>query len=515
MGASVLPHRWLKTRNPSKDSKNDNQQSLHLYCTKPNSTDHHPHNRGEGPAVRYQFARYFQMRSATFHFEPRRICSYLPTMMTAVVLVLLWQPQTVRSLTPNLPPLPDGPRRRATIKNKKPAGTSNSPTPRDNNYHTSDFGARQNHPTSYDPSPPFLGPLELEQPWRDDAALVTPDSTATATTSRSFNVGRERIRHYYQRQNLALLPPKPLKPSSPTKQKLKAIVDHLAYHNAPVDVKEVCESVEFVLRTRKRLLGAVKQQQTQSQQQQQPRQKREPTAASCENGAHHTIHLYDLCCGHGLTGMLFGCCGSGSDDTKMSVILVDQRQPPSHAILLQLLVQVCPWMGEPNTVTYQEARLDSATTLAGLSSSPRIAEHEIATSQDSSFEQDTSRTTTNLVISTHACGALTDRVLELAASNTINDPPADGDNTANTNTQSARAAAVAVMPCCYTGTSQGAPYGIQRALGVAWAADIQRSYYLKAQGYHADFATIPRDITPMNRILIGEFKGSTKITKSR
>ncbi len=85
------------------------------------------------------------------------------------------------------------------------------------------------------------------------------------------------------------------------------------------------------------------------------------------------------------------------------------------------------------------------------------------------------------VLGLHACGALTDAVLRLA---------------------SARGALCAVMPCCYTGTAAGAPPGVRRALGVAAAADVDRSYRLQAQGYSVDWAAIPKRITPMNRILI-------------
>ena len=49
-----------------------------------------------------------------------------------------------------------------------------------------------------------------------------------------------------------------LKVSSSTDTILKTIVDHLAYKGAPVDAKEVAESVEFYLRTGKRLIGAAK-----------------------------------------------------------------------------------------------------------------------------------------------------------------------------------------------------------------------------------------------------------------
>lgn len=57
------------------------------------------------------------------------------------------------------------------------------------------------------------------------------------------------------------------------------------------------------------------------------------------------------------------------------------------------------------------------------------------------------------VIAVHACGSLTDRVLELAV---------------------AMRAPVAVMPCCYSGTARAAPLAARRALGVALAADLHR-----------------------------------------
>lgn len=335
--------------------------------------------------------------------------------------------QPTFALSPNLPPLPTDTQTRSEKPQKRDISESST------QYHTSDFGAKQNHPTSYDASPSFLGPIKLQ--------------AKEANSQRSYETGRERIQHYYQRQDLALATSTTTtKQSAPTKQKLKAIVDHLARRNAPVDVKEVCESVEFVLRTRKRLLGAAKQQQA------------------------STIQLYDLCCGHGLTGMLFGCCATNKDNFR--VVLVDQTKPPSHKILLELLAEVCPWLVEnEDAVIFKEAPLDSLSV-------------------DTTSAAEDDNNAAKVVISTHACGSLTDQVLDL------------GTNLP--------AAAVAVMPCCYTGTSKGTPYGVQRALGVAWAADIQRSFRLQERGYHCDFATIPKEITPMNRILLGEFRGKAK-----
>lgn len=60
------------------------------------------------------------------------------------------------------------------------------------------------------------------------------------------------------------------------------------------------------------------------------------------------------------------------------------------------------------------------------------------------------------------------------------------------------------QPCCYSGTAKGSPFGVRRAMGVGLAADVDRSYRLAAAGYHVDWSGIPRVVTPMNRIVLGE-----------
>merc|ERR1719491_1020971 len=113
------------------------------------------------------------------------------------------------------------------------------------NRHTSDFGKRKNHPSSYEESPKFLGPLVLP-----------------LTISTSDN--RTRIKKFYieasDESGLAIpqQPLHPLKPSACTDVIIKSIIDHFAYHDAPIDAKELAESVEFYLRCRKRVLGAGK-----------------------------------------------------------------------------------------------------------------------------------------------------------------------------------------------------------------------------------------------------------------
>ena len=61
---------------------------------------------------------------------------------------------------------------------------------------------------------------------------------------------------------------------------------------------------------------------------------------------------------------------------------------------------------------------------------------------------------------------------------------------------------IAAMPCCYTGTGQQEPYGLKRFMGKSLAADVGRSYRLHAAGYHVDWGSIPRSVTPMNRCII-------------
>ena len=88
---------------------------------------------------------------------------------------------------------------------------------------------------------------------------------------------------------------------------------------------------------------------------------------------------------------------------------------------------------------------------------------------------------TDVVVSSHACGALTDAVLDAAAS--------------------ARAT-VAVLPCCHDlGRSDAG--ALAGWLDGAMAIDVLRATRLEAKGYRVRTQTIPSDITPKNRLLIG------------
>ena len=88
----------------------------------------------------------------------------------------------------------------------------------------------------------------------------------------------------------------------------------------------------------------------------------------------------------------------------------------------------------------------------------------------------------DLVVSVHACGGLTDLVLKRAV---------------------AAGCRVAVLPCCHDLRSADAG-GVQGWLDGPLAVDVTRAALLRSRGYRIYTQTIPDDITPKNRLLMGE-----------
>ena len=156
--------------------------------------------------------------------------------------------------------------------------------------------------------------------------------------------------------------------------------------------------------------------------------------------------IVDLGGGHGLLAQMMLIL----DDSSSGAIVVDTVLPPSSAKLHRALLQVWPRLAE--RVAFVAADLDAVELLA-----------------------------TDVVVSSHACGALTDRVLDRAA---------------------AARARVAVLPCCHnlavldTGDLAGWVDG-------PTAIDITRAIRLKQMGFRVWTQTIPTDVTPRNRLLIG------------
>jgi hypothetical protein len=157
--------------------------------------------------------------------------------------------------------------------------------------------------------------------------------------------------------------------------------------------------------------------------------------------------VVDLGAGHGLLGQILLIL----DDTSPSLIAADTRLPPSSAKLHESLLE--SWPRLQGRVVFEETALDAV---------PLVAD--------------------DVIVSSHACGALTDVVLELAV------------------TAGAR---VAVLPCCHH--VGGKPPGVPDLMGWvdgALAIDIMRAVRLEHQGYRVWTQTIPAEVTPKNRLLL-------------
>jgi hypothetical protein len=157
--------------------------------------------------------------------------------------------------------------------------------------------------------------------------------------------------------------------------------------------------------------------------------------------------VVELAAGHGLVAFMLLLL----DREVQEAVCVDRRQPESFDRLQAALADRWPRLGEQ--VRYVEGRVE-----------------------DESLDAD------SLVVSVHACGVLTDRVLDLAI---------------------AARAPVAVLPCCHAikRSDTGALTGW---LDDALAVDVTRAARLRQAGYRIFTQTIPETITPQNRLLLGE-----------
>ncbi len=91
----------------------------------------------------------------------------------------------------------------------------------------------------------------------------------------------------------------------------------------------------------------------------------------------------------------------------------------------------------------------------------------------------------DVIVSSHACGSLTDFVLDRALD---------------------MRARVAVLPCCHDATTSDAG-PITGWVDAALAIDLLRAMRLQEHGYQVRTQTIPETITPKNRLLIGDPRG--------
>jgi hypothetical protein len=156
--------------------------------------------------------------------------------------------------------------------------------------------------------------------------------------------------------------------------------------------------------------------------------------------------VVDLAAGHGLLAQLMLLL----DDSSPTALAIDKSLPPSTRRLHDALVDAWPRLS--GRVTFVAGSLDSVDILAD-----------------------------DVVVSSHACGALTDLVLDRAAS--------------------ARAR-VAVLPCCHdVGVNDAG--ALRGWVDGALAIDIRRAQWLEQHGYRVWTQAIPADVTPKNRLLMG------------
>ena len=156
--------------------------------------------------------------------------------------------------------------------------------------------------------------------------------------------------------------------------------------------------------------------------------------------------VVDLGAGHGLLAQILLLL----DDSSPAALAVDKMVPPSSAKLHGELAKVWPRIG--GRVTFQAGALESVELGPG-----------------------------DLVVSCHACGSLSDLVLERAV---------------------AARARVAVLPCCHD-LARGDGGDLTGWVDGPLAIDIMRAVRLRGQAYRVWTQAIPASITPKNRLLIG------------
>ena len=156
--------------------------------------------------------------------------------------------------------------------------------------------------------------------------------------------------------------------------------------------------------------------------------------------------VIDLGAGHGLLAQVMLLL----DDSSPGALVIDKALPASSAKLHEALVAAWPRLS--GRVTFVASALEDVEILHA-----------------------------DVVVSSHACGALTDLVLQRAV---------------------AAQARVAVLPCCHD-LASGDTGGLSGWVDGPVAIDIVRAMRLTQQGYRIWTQAIPADITPKNRLLLG------------
>jgi hypothetical protein len=156
--------------------------------------------------------------------------------------------------------------------------------------------------------------------------------------------------------------------------------------------------------------------------------------------------VVDLAAGHGLLAHVMLIL----DDSSPSAVAVDAAIPPSAARLHGALAAAWPRL--EGRVAFVEASIDA-----------------VELGPD------------DVVVSSHACGRLSDVVIDRAV---------------------AARARVAVLPCCHDAAACDTG-GLDGWTDAALAIDVTRALRMKDRGYRIWTQSIPAEITPKNRLLLG------------
>ena len=156
--------------------------------------------------------------------------------------------------------------------------------------------------------------------------------------------------------------------------------------------------------------------------------------------------IVDLACGHGLLAHIMLLL----DDSSPEAIAVDNKISKNVYNLSDSITETWPRL--KGRVHYIEAPMQNIRV----------------------FNDD-------LVVSVHACGRLTDEVIDMAIG---------------------AGARLAVLPCCHD-ISRSDTGGLEGWINGPLAVDVIRAHHLRAKGYTIITRKIPGDITPKNRLLMG------------
>jgi hypothetical protein len=164
--------------------------------------------------------------------------------------------------------------------------------------------------------------------------------------------------------------------------------------------------------------------------------------------------VVDCAGGHGLLAQIMLVL----DDSSPEAVVVDRQLPKNAGKLFRAVTAAWPRLEQ--RVRFVDAPLEEFPVFPG-----------------------------DLVVSAHACGSLTDTVLDLALE---------------------AGARVAVLPCCHD-PERSDTGGLEGWIAGALAVDVTRAARLRQAGYEVITRLIPEEITPMNRLLMGAPAGPNEI----